>query len=162
MKKRFIIIFCLLFSLVALNAKEKSDKVLVFISNLYSGKISYSSDNFVKQGFIATSTHGTGYETLWNNQIVEIFVMPEEKNAQFFFSQSSFNSIDVSQPYNTKKEAEPDRQKYLSDWQSFIEYFLDHYKLISSYDNIYRFKNFKIVNNPDDYSFFIMNYALDE
>ena len=161
MKKKIFVLFFLLASAFAF-AKSSSDKVLDFISNLYSKKIPYTTESFIKQGFVATSSHGTGYETIWNNQYISIFVIIEDKNAQFYFSQNPPLSINVSTGEANYKPVKPDRQKYLSDWNEFINYFLDNYKLISCNDNIYRFKNFKIVNNPDDCSFFIMDYALED
>lgn len=159
MKKRFLVILLVLLSF-SVFAKEKGDALLNFLDSLYNKKIDYTNDSFKKQGFITTSALECGFETIWNNQIVSIFLCEEDKYSSFFFSQNPPVAITVGDPTPTNKIT-PDRYKYLSDWQKFINYFLDNYKLISSKNNVYRFKNFKIVNIPDDCSFLIMDYALD-
>lgn len=161
MKKIFIIFVLAISLFVPTFAKEKGDSLLNFINSLYSGKIAYTKETFKKQGFITTSALESGYETIWNNQIVSIIFFDDEKCSNFFFSQVPPVSVDVNNPYQNNNVT-PDRYKYLSDWQQFINYFMENYKLISSSNNVYRFKTFKIVNNPDDCTFFIMDYGLDD
>lgn len=156
--KRFIAIFVLVFSIsfVAIAQSKEDNSLLDFISNLYNGKIEYTTDNFIKQGFVDS-------ETFWNNQFVSVFTVHEDHIAQFIFKQTPSVSIDVYNPSNNKTEdITPNKMLYFKDWKIFLDYFLEHYKLVSYENNVYRFGKFKIVNVPEDCFFFIMNYGLDE
>ena len=88
MKKRFLVILLVLLS-VSVFAKEKGDALLNFLDSLYNKKIDYTNDSFKKQGFITTSALECGFETIWNNQIVSIFLCEEYKYSSFFFSLES-------------------------------------------------------------------------
>jgi hypothetical protein len=139
---------------------QKKDTFLDFVYNVAVDKDNITRENFNKQGFIGGNHNGSyeEYKTVWNNEVVIISIDVIDKTANFLFSQNDELSVNVDTgKSNADKMKEPDLKAYMSDWQTFINYFTKRSKLINSKNNTYQFFRFKIVNAPDTYCFYIAN-----
>lgn len=74
MKKRFFIVFCLLFSISFCFAKEDFDtSTLVFIENVYNGKFKCTPDVFFENGFVK-DRYGD-FMTTWEGLTVKVVII---------------------------------------------------------------------------------------
>lgn len=89
MKKRFFIVFCLLFSISFCFAKEDFDtSTLVFIENVYNGKFKCTPDVFFENGFVK-DRYGD-FMTTWEGLTVKVVII--DNAIQKFSFESSDNT----------------------------------------------------------------------